>query len=62
MTSTVLPSKPVPQLDRAGHFIGWATAWASPLEPGVWHIPAGAIDVLPPDAPPGQWPRWNGAM
>lgn len=50
------------QLDRAGHYIGNVDAWESPLEPGVYHIPAGAIETPPPaDVPSDKWPRWHGS-
>lgn len=40
--------KIVSQLDTQGFFIGPAIAYPSPLETGVFHIPAGAVDVDPP--------------
>ena len=40
--------KIVSQLDAQGYFDGAVVADESPLEPGVFHIPAGAIDVTPP--------------
>lgn len=50
------------QTDRAGHYVGSTTADASPLEEGVFLIPAGCIEVAPPDTwPDDKWPRWNGA-
>ncbi len=50
------------QLDRAGHFVEAVDAWESALEPGVFHIPAGAIRTPPPaDVPEGMAPRWNGS-
>lgn len=53
--------KDIYQTDLAGHFIGTAVADASPLEPGVWLLPAGTIETAPPaEWPDGQWPRWNG--
>lgn len=64
-------TKPVSQLDPAGHFMGLTTADESPLELGVWLMPAGTVDAVPPgdfDAqgaftpawPDDKWPRWNG--
>lgn len=66
-----MSTKPVSQLDRAGHFTGLTVADESPMEPGVWLMPAGTVDALPPgelDAqggftpawPEDKWPRWNG--
>ncbi|MEX3924411.1 phage tail protein [Paraburkholderia sp. BR10936] len=53
--------KTVYQTDRAGLLIGSTTADESPLEPGVFHIPAGATEIAPPESfPAGQWPRFNG--
>lgn len=40
--------KIVSQLDAEGYFIGEAVAQESPLEPGVFLIPGGAVDVSPP--------------
>ncbi|WP_083827849.1 tail fiber assembly protein [Achromobacter insuavis] len=40
--------KIVSQLDAEGFFLGPAIAYPSPLEPGVFHIPGGSVDVLPP--------------
>lgn len=40
----------VSQLDAAGYFVAPVDADESPLEPGVWLIPGGAIDRLPPVA------------
>lgn len=38
----------VSQLDENGYFAGPAVADESPLEPGVFHVPAGAVDKAPP--------------
>lgn len=54
-------SIPAYQLDAAGLLIGETVADESPLEPGVFPMPAGCIDTAPPaEWPDGQWPRWNG--
>lgn len=52
--------KTVYQADRAGWFVGLTMADESPLEPGVFHVPAMASEEAPP--PPeawvdGTWPR-----
>lgn len=50
------------QMNFAGYFAGSTHAFASPMEPDVWHIPAGCVTQRPPEAwPDTQWPRWNGA-
>lgn len=54
-------SLPAYQTDSAGHYVGTVRAWASPLEPGVYHLPRGAVWTPPPEPAAGQWPRWNGA-
>lgn len=41
--------KTVSQLNPEGFYIGPAIADVSPLEPGVFLIPGGAIDMAPPD-------------
>lgn len=41
-----------------GQFIGALTLTESdmsPLEPGVWHIPAHCLEIAPPDAPEGMY-------
>lgn len=49
------------QTDSAGMLIGETEADESPLEPGVYLLPAGATLKEPPKTiPDGQWPRWNG--
>ncbi|WP_396189705.1 hypothetical protein [Flavobacterium sp.] len=53
--------KQVIQLDTAGYFVGFATADQSPLEPGVFLLPANCIDVAAPAIPEGKMAKWNGA-
>ncbi|MBU9155059.1 phage tail protein [Burkholderia gladioli] len=56
-----MKTKTVYQTDRAGMFQAETDAHESPLEPGVFHIPARAVLVPPPSTwPDGQWPRWSG--
>lgn len=51
-------TKIVSQLNAAGFFIGPTEADVSPLEPNVYLLPGGAIDVPPPDVPEGKAARW----
>jgi hypothetical protein len=53
--------KQVIQLDADGYFAGVTTADESPLEQGVFLMPAGAIDAPAPTIPEGQRAKWNGA-
>lgn len=46
------------QTDRAGFYVGTTQAHESPLEPGVWHIPAGCVEEAPPTIVPGFRPRF----
>jgi hypothetical protein len=53
--------KTVYQTDRAGLYQGATDADESPLEPGVFLVPAGAVALAPPESwPDDKWPRWNG--
>lgn len=45
-----MKTKTVWQLDASGYLIGKAVADESPLEPGVYLIPAGAVTTKPPHA------------
>lgn len=49
------------QFDYAGLFIGFTEADESPLEPGVYLLPARCTLTPPPDAAEDTWPRWNGS-
>jgi hypothetical protein len=53
--------KQVIQLDTAGYFFGFTTADESPLEPGVFLLPANAVDAPVPAVPEGQRAKWDGA-
>ena len=66
-----MTTKTVSQINGAGLFMCLTVADESPLEPGVWLMPAGTIDSIPPGElaedgtftpawPEAQWPRWNG--
>jgi hypothetical protein len=55
-------SKTVYQANRYGMFCGETVADESPLEPGVYHLPAGTVETAPPASwPDDKWPRWNGS-
>jgi hypothetical protein len=55
-------TKPVCQLDAEGYFVGMTEADESPLEPGVWLLPAGAVDVPAPSVSAGFRARWDGGQ
>lgn len=49
------------QTDNSGLYAGKTEADESPLEPGVYLVPAGAVLLPVPAAwPDDKWPRWNG--
>ncbi|MDT0499718.1 MULTISPECIES: hypothetical protein [unclassified Halomonas] len=55
------PSKTVYQYDLAGLYQGETQADESPLEPGVYLMPARTTEAAPPEEwPADRWPRWNG--
>lgn len=54
------PTKTVYQVDAAGRYVGPAVADESPLEKGVFLIPAGCVENTPPDAPAGKMARYVG--
>lgn len=57
-----MASKTVYLVDTAGLLIGTTQADESPLQPGRWLLPAGAVEAPPPAAVPlGTCPRWNGS-
>jgi hypothetical protein len=45
---------------KTGEYLGEGLADESPLEPGVWLIPAQAVDVEPPQAGNGERVVWAG--
>lgn len=50
------------QYDLAGLYQGETHADESPLEPGVFLLPARCTFTAPPaEIPEGRWPRFNGA-
>lgn len=54
-----MAGKTVYQTDHFGWYTGETIADESPLEPGVFHIPAGCFEDAPPEGPheDGLWPR-----
>lgn len=50
--------KIVSQLDAAGYLVGPVVADESPLEPGVYLVPGGCVDQVPPAVPQGMRARW----
>lgn len=57
---TTSTTKSVYQTDHLGIYIGTTLADVSPLEPGVWLIPARCVEQAPPAAGEHQLPRWDG--
>ena len=55
-----MSEKIVSQLNSDGYFIAPTRADESPLEPGIYLIPAGAVDCQPPAIPEGKRARWTG--
>lgn len=49
-----MKKKIVYQLDCNGIYVGEAYAYESPLEPNVFHIPAGCVEDQPPTAKDGH--------
>jgi len=52
--------KTVSQLDANGYLVSLTEADQSPLEEGVFLLPAGCVDALPGDIPPGTRAKFNG--
>lgn len=50
--------KTVSQLDADGYYVSTTIAQRSPLEPGVFLIPGGAVDAYPPVVSQGKRARW----
>jgi len=55
-----MTEKTVYQTDYNGVYVGTTTADESPLEPGVFLVPAGCVEQAPPTIPGGQFARWDG--
>ncbi len=57
-----MTEKIVYQCDRAGLYVTSTVADQSPLEPGIYLIPAGCTEIRPPEAwSDDVWPRFNGS-
>lgn len=53
--------KQVIQLDSNGYYVGLTTADESPLETGVYLMPANSIDAAVPTIPEGYTAKWDNA-
>lgn len=53
-------TQPAYQFDLSGHFVGATVADESPLEEGVFLLPAACTFTPPPEVAEGHIPRWNG--
>ncbi|MEP9350558.1 DUF4376 domain-containing protein [Xanthobacter sp. KR7-225] len=53
-------TKTVYQCDPDGVYVGEALARESPMEPGVWHLPAGCTEKAPPKLAEGERAMWTG--
>lgn len=53
--------KQVIQLDKEGYFVGLTSADESPLEKGVFLIPANCVEAPEPNAINGKRAKWDGA-
>lgn len=47
------------QTDQNGVYVGTVICDESPLEPGVFLVPAGCVEVAPPDVGTDQYAVWN---
>lgn len=47
------------QLDSNGFFMFLVPRQLSPLEEGVWLLPAGSVEQLPPDEVLAEGERWK---
>ncbi len=57
-----MSQKLVYQTDHAGLYVGKTFADLSPLEPEIYLIPAGCVELAPPDDwSDDLWPRWDGS-
>lgn len=56
-----MKTKTVYQTDHLGIYVAPTVADSSPLEPNVWMIPAGCVELPPPAAGTNQVQFWDGA-
>ena len=56
-----MTSKTVYQTDHQGMYTGETFADPCPLEPDVWLIPGGCVEIAPPTIPAHKAARWNGS-
>lgn len=54
-------TKTVYQYDESGYYTGPETAFESPLEPGIYLIPASCTETEPPQPDDGCRVRWDGS-
>ena len=56
----IMTIKTVFQTGLGGWYVGPTPSFESPEEPGIFHIPAGAVEKSPPETwEEGFWPFWN---
>lgn len=55
-----MDTKVVYQTDHQGIYTGTIVADRSPLEPDVWLIPGGCVEIAPPAVPENKAALWNG--
>ncbi|WP_419737403.1 hypothetical protein [Pseudomonas sp. COR18] len=55
-----MQSKIVYQTNAQGLYVGTVVADPSPLEPDVWLVPGGCVEVAPPAVPDQKAAYWNG--
>jgi hypothetical protein len=55
-----MTTKTVYQCDAAGVYVGTASAFESPFEAGVYHIPARCVEAAPPEIADGAAAVWSG--
>jgi hypothetical protein len=56
-----MTTKIVYQYDATGAYVGPTVADESPMEPGVWLLPARTTEAEPPECGVDEMQQWNGA-